>query len=138
MADEYEEVLAGTLSLGYLDCTLLEYARGIKYFVDEESRKPNCDTHLINLLRRAACVGWENIHLFQQSPIATTVNERDALLAEVGRLREALVKAAIPYEALLADAESRKWIAPEVWAAIEAAVIESRAALSGKVGEGNG
>src|SRR5690349_9876879 len=71
MADEYEEILAGTVGLGYLDCALLEYARGIKYFIEEESRKPNCDTHLINLLRRAACVGWENIHLFKQSPIVT-------------------------------------------------------------------
>ena len=68
MADKYEEILAGTVALGYLDCTLLEYARGIKYFVDEEARKYNCDTHLVNMLRRAACVGWENIHMFKQPP----------------------------------------------------------------------
>jgi hypothetical protein len=71
--------------------------------------------------------------------IVTAVNERDALLAEVGRLREALAKAAIPYEAILMDGESRRWIAPEVWAAIETAVMDARAALSGKKeGEGNG
>lgn len=55
----YEEILAGCVALGYADCSLVEYAKGIKYFVDAESRKPNCDTHLINMLRRAACMGWE-------------------------------------------------------------------------------
>jgi len=85
MADEYERLLMGTVGLGYLDCTLLEYARGIKYFIEEESRKPNCDTHLINLLRRAACVGWENIHLFKQSPIVTRAPSDTEQ-----RLREAL------------------------------------------------
>ena len=64
--------------------------------------------------------------------IVTAVNERDQLLAEVTRLREALVQAAIPYEALLMDAESRKWIAPEIWTAIVTAVTATRAALSGK------
>ncbi len=58
------------------------------------------------------------------------VNERDQLLAEVARLRKVLVQMAIPYEALLMDAESRKWIAPTVWSAIEAAVTAARAALS--------
>lgn len=63
--DKYEEILAGTVALGYLDCTLLEYARGIKYYVEQEARKPNGDSHLVNMLRRAACVGWENIKLFK-------------------------------------------------------------------------
>lgn len=45
-------------------------------------------------------------------------------------LRKLLVAAAIPYEALLLDAESRRWIAPEVWEAMETAVINIRAALS--------
>src|SRR6185369_16814230 len=48
------------------------------------------------------------------------------LFAEVGRLREALAKAAIPYEAILMDGESRRWVAPEVWAAIETAVMDAR------------
>lgn len=94
---EYEQILAGTLALGYMDCTLLEYARGIKYFVDQEARKYNCDTHLINLLRRAACAGWENIRLFEGTfsgsvslpdrPATTTTED------PVKRARELLSKA---------------------------------------------
>lgn len=45
----------------------------------------------------------------------------------IAQLKAALVKCAIPYEALLADKASRKWIAPRVWAAMEAAVLEARA-----------
>ena len=44
-------------------------------------------------------------------------------------LRRALVECALPYEALLADTESRKWIAPSVWEAMERAVVIARAAL---------
>jgi hypothetical protein len=84
MADKYEEVLAGKLALGYLDCTLLEYARGISYFVEQESRKPNPDTHLINLLRRAACVGWENIHLFNQSSASPSHTAQLVRLRDTG------------------------------------------------------
>jgi hypothetical protein len=47
--------------------------------------------------------------------IAELERERDAL-------KLALVSAAIPYEALLLDAESRRWIAPDVWSAIEKAL----------------
>ena len=46
-------------------------------------------------------------------------------------LKAALVECALPYEALLLDQESRKWIAPTVWKAIETAVAASRAALAG-------
>jgi hypothetical protein len=63
--------------------------------------------------------------------IVTAVNERDALLSEVAQLRDALASAAIPYEALLMDAESRRWIAPEVWSAIEDAQVKARIALEG-------
>lgn len=55
----YAETLIGTCAVGYLDCSLVEFARGLKYFIEEEAQKPNGDTHLINTLRRAACVGWE-------------------------------------------------------------------------------
>lgn len=100
MADEYSEILAGTVSVGYLDCTLLEYARGIKYFVDQESRKHNCDTHLINLLRRAACVGWENIHMFKQPP-----NFSPSDFEQLLRLRD-LLRQCLPY--VLSAAEAAK------------------------------
>ncbi|HAM56008.1 MAG TPA: hypothetical protein DDX89_04655 [Candidatus Omnitrophica bacterium] len=39
--------------------------------------------------------------------------ERNASLLKL------LVESVIPYEALLADAESRKWIAPSIWGAME-------------------
>jgi hypothetical protein len=52
---------------------------------------------------------------------------------QVIRLRKALVLAVIPYEAILMDAASRRWIAPEVWSAIENAVLAARTALSPKV-----
>lgn len=55
----YVEVLHGTCTLGYADCSLVEFAQGLKYFIEEESRKPNGDTHLIHTLQRAACIGWE-------------------------------------------------------------------------------
>ena len=54
----------------------------------------------------------------------------DNLERGVKRLRKAVTLCAIPYEALLADSESRKWIAPEVWAAIENAVAALREALA--------
>lgn len=47
----------------------------------------------------------------------------------VREYREALTKAAIPYEGLLMDRESRKWIAPTVWKAIEDAVVAIRKSL---------
>lgn len=50
------------------------------------------------------------------------------------RLREALTQAAIPYEAILMDSESRRWIAPAVWGAMENAVAAARAALSNQKG----
>lgn len=52
-------IMAGTCATGPLDCSLVEFLRGLKYFMDEESRGFRCDTHLLNLLRRAACVAWE-------------------------------------------------------------------------------
>jgi hypothetical protein len=45
-------------------------------------------------------------------------------------LAEALVECVIPYEALLVDAESRKWIAPQVWEAMERAVLAAREVLA--------
>jgi ribosomal protein L16/L10AE len=44
-------------------------------------------------------------------------------------LRRALAECVLPYEALLMDAESKKWIAPEIWADIERAVIAARSAI---------
>ena len=45
-------------------------------------------------------------------------------------LKAALAACVLPYEALLLDKESRKWIAPEIWNEIEASVAAARKALS--------
>lgn len=58
--------------------------------------------------------------------IVRSVNQAAGMAAVI----EALALCAIPYEALLMDRESRKWIAPEVWSDIERAVIAARAALA--------
>jgi len=58
-----------------------------------------------------------------------------ALKAENKRLREALVTLAIPHEALLADSESRKWIAPTIWHDIEDGVRAARAVVAQEVEE---
>lgn len=71
--------------------------------------------------KRERAIGKWNTRVQEQSTVT--------LQAEVKGLREALIAAVIPYEALLIDSESRKWIAPEVWAAIENAVAALRAAL---------
>ena|ERR1041385_5897762 len=57
--DTIVDLMAGSCSVGYLDCSVVEFARGIKYFIDQESRSVRCDTHLLNVLRRAACAAWE-------------------------------------------------------------------------------
>lgn len=59
-------------------------------------------------------------------PAAPVVADQDARIAQ---LEAALLLCAIPYEALLMDSASRKWIAPAVWTAIEKAVAAIRAAL---------
>lgn len=51
-------------------------------------------------------------------------------LEQLAALREATVNLVIPYEALLVDPESRKWIAPEVWTAIQQGVAALREALN--------
>jgi hypothetical protein len=50
------------------------------------------------------------------------------LLSARKALAEALVLLAVPCEGLLADSESRRWIAPTLWAAMEEGVKAARAA----------
>jgi len=46
--------------------------------MDEESRGFRCDTHLLNILRRAACVAWELEQSFlARSPVAGDVISRE-------------------------------------------------------------
>lgn len=54
------------------------------------------------------------------------------LLPKLDELRKALVECAIPYEAIRMDAESKKWIAPEVWKAIEDATDTARKLVRAK------
>ncbi len=49
--------------------------------------------------------------------------------AQVTELEKALVMCAIPYEAILADKPSRKWIAPSIWKDMTMAVGTARAVL---------
>src|SRR3990167_8139701 len=58
--------------------------------------------------------------------VCVLIVERDDALTALAQERERnasllklLVESVIPYEALLADAESRKWIAPSIWGAME-------------------
>ena len=71
----------------------------------------------------------------ERARYAAYVLKAEHLAAQVERLQRALVECAVPYEALLLDGGSRKWIAPEVWTAIENAVIGVRAALTEGHGE---
>ena len=48
----------------------------------------------------------------------------------VAALEAAAVLLAIPYEGLLADGESRRWIAPALWTAIEEGIKATRSALA--------
>lgn len=91
--DTIADILAGSCSVGFLDCSIVEFARGVKYFIDQESRSVRCDTHLINVLRRAACAAWELANTHGPGLMAR--------LAEARRdERTAITKAikALPYE----------------------------------------
>lgn len=47
-------------------------------------------------------------------------------------LLRACVELALPYEALLMDHESRRWIAPEIWKAIETGVATIRSIVAAR------
>lgn len=66
----------------------------------------------------------------RESPHRHEAYANARLIAAAPTMLDAMVSAALPYEALLIDAESRKWIAPEVWSAIESSVSKIRAALA--------
>jgi len=50
-------------------------------------------------------------------------------------VRRVVAACAIPYEALLLDEPSRKWIAPAVWETMQRAVLEARRALAQEAGD---
>jgi hypothetical protein len=47
------------------------------------------------------------------------------LTAENKRLRDALLRLMLPYQALLLDTPSRRWICPDIWNNIETAMKEA-------------
>ncbi len=58
--------------------------------------------------------------------------DADGIAAEAARLRSALVRLMLPYEALLADQESRRWICTDIWANMTNAVNAARRAVLGE------
>jgi len=67
---EYEEILKPvTAKLGYADCSMVDFARGIRTCIETEMEKINPDQALIALLISAACMGWE---LIEKSKIVLT------------------------------------------------------------------
>lgn len=59
MADSYEQLLEGLVAPGYMDKSLVEFARALRLCIEKEQRKPNPDNQLIATLYDAARVGWE-------------------------------------------------------------------------------
>lgn len=57
--------------------------------------------------------------------------ELERLRTELAMLKVAVVRLAIPYEALLLDRKSRKWIEPTIWQDITEGVYAAREAIAG-------
>ena len=58
--------------------------------------------------------------------------DAEGIAGEAARLRSALVRLMLPYEALLADQESRRWICTDIWANMTNAVNAARRAVLGE------
>ncbi|HEX7330342.1 MAG TPA: hypothetical protein VF290_02515 [Pyrinomonadaceae bacterium] len=88
--DTIADMLSGSCSVGFLDCSIVEFAQGVKYFIDQESQSVRCDTHLINVLRRAACAAWELANIQGPSLMARLAearrNERQTITRAIKRL----------------------------------------------------
>ena len=60
---KYLAELRGVVALpDYMNCSMVDFARSLRVLIDEESRKPCGDSHLIAVLCNAARVGWELCH----------------------------------------------------------------------------
>lgn len=55
------EELSGVCHVGRLEKTLADHARALRVLMQEESEKPFPNTHLIAVLRDAACLGYEHL-----------------------------------------------------------------------------
>jgi len=59
---EYIDALAGTVALpDHMDCSLIQFARRLKVYIDREMRKISPDMALVALLCDSARLGWEQI-----------------------------------------------------------------------------
>jgi hypothetical protein len=96
------------------------YRRDVPY--EPQAQCGNCGEQMMGTEWAGWYNHWRDLARELLNSHAELERERDAL-------REALASAVIPYEALLLDSESRRWIAPEVWSAMETAVTKARAAL---------
>ena len=59
MPDNYTKILSGIVVLGYMDCSMLDYARAIRVCIESEQAKVNPDNALVATLCNAARCGWE-------------------------------------------------------------------------------
>ena len=81
--------------------------------------------------KRFPQVEGEPLPLVQRAYYAEGITEvAQPLQDRVEELEAALVNCAIPYEAILMDAGSQKWIAPEIWQAMTDACVKARAILA--------
>lgn len=76
--------------------------------------------------RDAAIAAQSTEEQEDSGPTPPRLGETSGSASSIVDWKWAMVKCVLPYEALLADPESRKWIAPEIWRSIESAVATVR------------
>ena len=115
--------------IGGLDHPLdpaLQYGRRIGHVhvdgVDQDDQPITLETHFTH-----EGIIHAGEHVLTGARPVDKIEKRDA---QIKVLRKALAEAALPYEAILMDQPSQKWIAPSVWTAIQEAVSKVRAALA--------
>ena len=95
MSDGYVKILSGIVDLGYMDCSMIDYARAIKTCIETEQRRFNPDNALIATLCDAARCGWELIEktkvnepLWAADKIRWMAKESKELKSTIGTIRQ--------------------------------------------------
>ena len=95
MSDGYVKILSGKVALGYMDCSMVDYARALKTCIETEQRKFNPDNALIATLCNAARCGWELIEkmkvnepLWAADRIRELEKEAKELKSIIGTIRQ--------------------------------------------------
>ena len=95
MSDGYVKILSGVVALGYMDCSMIDYARAIKTCIETEQRRFNPDNTLIATLCDAARCGWELIEktkvngpLWADDRIRQLEKEAKELKSIIGTIRQ--------------------------------------------------